>query len=69
MLSKVLKWYFLASIYLLQHCLQNHYGENQEYDPKFLFLLLRSVESGWNNVGKLEIVFRRTCLIAVVLPN
>ena len=60
---------FFASICLLQRCLQNRHGENQEYHPKFYFPLLRSAECDWNNVGKLEIVFRRAWLIAVVLPN
>ena len=50
---------FFASIYLLQRCLQNRRGKNQEYPPKFSLVQLRSTESGWNNVGKLEIVFRR----------
>ena len=58
-----------ASIYLLQHCLQNRCGENKEHDPKFHFVQLRSAESGWNNVGKLEIMFRRAWLVAVVPPN
>jgi hypothetical protein len=58
-----------ASIYLLQRCLQNRHGENKEYHPNFYFPLLRSAECGWNNVGKLEIVFRRVWLIVVVLPN
>ena len=60
---------FFANIYLLQRCLQNRRGKNQEYPHKFLLVQLRSTESGWNNVGKLEIVFRRAWLMVVALPN
>ena len=60
---------FFASIYLLQCWLQNRCRENQEYHPKFHLPLLRSAKSGWNNVGKLEIVFKRAWLITVVPPN
>ena len=66
--SKMLKWHFLR-VYLLQCCLQNHRRENQEYHPKFHLPLLRSAKSGWNHVGKLEIVFKRVWLIVVVLPD
>ena len=60
---------FFASIYLLQRCLQNRHGENKEHHPKFHLVQLRSAESGWNNVRKLEIMFRRMWLVAVVPPN
>ena len=36
---------FFTSIYLLQCCLQNCRGENQEYHPKFHLPLLRSAKS------------------------
>ena len=58
-----------ASIYLLQHCLQNCRGQNQDYHHKFHSVQLRSAEYGWNNVGKLEIVFKRAWLVMVVPPN
>ena len=47
----------------------NRHSENKEHHPKFHLVQLRSAESGWNNVGKLEIMFRRAWLIAVVPPN
>ena len=50
-----------VSIYLLQCGLQNLHGVRS--------FLLRSAECDWNNVGKLEIVFKRAWLITVVLPN
>ena len=69
MLSEVLKWHVFAIIYLLQCCLQNCGRENQEYHTKFPLPLLQSAKSGWNNVGKLEIVFKRAWLIAVAPLN
>ena len=57
------------SNYLLQCCLQNRHGENQEPHPSFLLDQLRSLEYAWNNVGKLEIVLKRVWLIAAVPPN
>ena len=52
-----------ASIYVLQKIAA------AKIKSILLSFQLRSTESGWNNVGKLEIVFRRAWLIAVALPN
>ena len=48
---------------------ENRRGKNEEYHPKFHLPLLRSAKSSRNNVGKLEIVFKRAWLIAAVPPN
>ena len=42
---KSAKMAFFTSIYLLQCCLQNRRGENQEYHPKFHLPVLRSAKS------------------------
>ena len=65
----MLKWRLFAIICLLQRCLQNCGRENQEYHIKFPLPLLQSAKSGWNNVEKLEIVFKRAWIIAVVPLN
>ena len=62
--------FFFASILRPRCYLQFSLGKNRECPPRFLYDQLRFDElSGWNNVGKLEIVFWRACLIAVVPPN
>ena len=63
------KGVFFASILRPRCYLQFSLGKNREFPPRFLYDQLRFDKSGWNNVGKLEIVFWRACLIAVVLPN
>ena len=60
---------FFASILRPRCYLQFSLGKNRECPPRFLNDQLRFDKSGWNNVGKLEIVFWRACLIAVVPPN
>ena len=48
---------FFAIIFLVQCSLQTSLGENQDYQPRLIFVQLRFTESVGNNVGKLEIVF------------
>ena len=63
--QKCLNGVFFAIIYLLQCCLQNHHRNH----PKLHLPLLKSAESGGNNVGKLEVVLKRVWLNAIVSPN
>ena len=55
--------------YLAQCCLQASLTENQDYQPRFIFAQLRFTESCRNDVVKLQEVFQRVWLIAVVLPK
>ena len=60
---------FFASILRSQCYLQFSLGKNRECLPRFLYDQLWLNKSGWNNVEKLEIAFRRAYLIVVVPPN
>ena len=61
MLSEVLKWFFLR--------LSTYYVVCEIAMGRIESILLRSAKSGWNNVGELEIVFKRAWLVAVVPCN
>ena len=65
MRSKVLKWRFFVSIYFYNVGCKIAAGRIKSIILSFIW----SAKSGWNNIRKLEIVFKRTWLIMVVPPN